>query len=168
MTPALRWAAIRAILMFHNCEGQSHKTVHRPQLLKRKESRSGFEQRSKPAHWGRKCRSNFNGNNDAPLPLSTHNPPTPPFLYFDYQPFLNNFQRVTCWQSDKNWWKQNYCLLQHLSMVSWNNYKSIQTRTRTSNNKTAAETKAAATTTTTTTTTFSLLGTEINICFKNS
>ena len=24
MTPALRWAAI---LMFHNCEGQSHKTV---------------------------------------------------------------------------------------------------------------------------------------------
>ena len=27
MTPALRWAAVRAILMFHNCEGQSHKTV---------------------------------------------------------------------------------------------------------------------------------------------
>ena len=29
MTPALRWAAmrLRAILMFHNCEGQSHKTV---------------------------------------------------------------------------------------------------------------------------------------------
>ena len=25
MTPALRWAAMRA--MFHNCEGQSHKTV---------------------------------------------------------------------------------------------------------------------------------------------
>ena len=24
MTPALRWAAMRAILMFHNCEGQSH------------------------------------------------------------------------------------------------------------------------------------------------
>ena len=24
---ALRWAAMRAILMFHNCEGQSHKTV---------------------------------------------------------------------------------------------------------------------------------------------
>ena len=23
----LRWAAMRAILMFHNCEGQSHKTV---------------------------------------------------------------------------------------------------------------------------------------------
>ena len=36
MTSALRWAAMRAILMFHNCEGQSHKTVsmHRPQLLK--------------------------------------------------------------------------------------------------------------------------------------
>ena len=27
VTPALRWAAMRAILMFHNCEGQSHKTV---------------------------------------------------------------------------------------------------------------------------------------------
>ena len=33
--------------MFRNCEGQSHKnSVHRPQLLKRKESRSGFEPRS--------------------------------------------------------------------------------------------------------------------------
>ena len=27
MTSALRWTAIRAILMFHNCEGKSHKTV---------------------------------------------------------------------------------------------------------------------------------------------
>ena len=27
MTSALRWASMRAILMFHNCEGQSHKTV---------------------------------------------------------------------------------------------------------------------------------------------
>ena len=27
MTYALRWAAMRAILMFHICEGQSHKTV---------------------------------------------------------------------------------------------------------------------------------------------
>ena len=27
MTHALRWPAMRAILMFHNCEGQSHKTV---------------------------------------------------------------------------------------------------------------------------------------------
>ena len=27
MTPALRWAAMRAMLTFHNCEGQSHKTV---------------------------------------------------------------------------------------------------------------------------------------------
>ena len=27
MTSALRWAAMTAILMFHNCEGQSHKTV---------------------------------------------------------------------------------------------------------------------------------------------
>ena len=27
MSPPLIWAAIRAILMFHNCDGQSHKTV---------------------------------------------------------------------------------------------------------------------------------------------
>ena len=27
MTPVLRWAVRRAILMFHNCEGQSHETV---------------------------------------------------------------------------------------------------------------------------------------------
>ena len=27
VTPALRWASMRAILMFHNCEGQSHKTM---------------------------------------------------------------------------------------------------------------------------------------------
>ena len=27
MTSSLRWTAMRAILMFHNCEGQSHKTV---------------------------------------------------------------------------------------------------------------------------------------------
>ena len=27
MTPALRWAAMGVTLMFHNCEGQSHKTV---------------------------------------------------------------------------------------------------------------------------------------------
>ena len=27
MTPALRWATMRATLMFHYCEGQSHKTV---------------------------------------------------------------------------------------------------------------------------------------------
>ena len=27
MTSTLRWAAMRAILMFHNCEGQSFKTV---------------------------------------------------------------------------------------------------------------------------------------------
>ena len=28
MTSELRWAAMRAILMFHNCKGQSHKTVY--------------------------------------------------------------------------------------------------------------------------------------------
>ena len=32
MTSALRWAAMRGILMSHNCEGRSHNSVHRPQL----------------------------------------------------------------------------------------------------------------------------------------
>ena len=27
MISALRWAAMRAILVFHHCEGQSHKTM---------------------------------------------------------------------------------------------------------------------------------------------
>ena len=38
MTSALRWAAMRATLMFHNCEEQRHKTVSTDtKLLKRKE-----------------------------------------------------------------------------------------------------------------------------------
>ena len=45
MTYALKWAAMTAVLMFQNCEGQNHKqdSVHRPQLLKRKETLSRFE-----------------------------------------------------------------------------------------------------------------------------
>ena len=35
MTSQLRWAAMRAILMFHNCEGQSHKTVSTDHNLRR-------------------------------------------------------------------------------------------------------------------------------------
>ena len=43
----VKLAAMRAILMFHNCEGQSHKTVSTDhKLLKRKETESGFEPRS--------------------------------------------------------------------------------------------------------------------------
>ena len=60
MVSALRWAAMKAILMFHNCEGQSHKTVHRPQLLKRKESRSGFEPKSL-------CLQQLRGDKEFPL-----------------------------------------------------------------------------------------------------
>ena len=35
MTPALRWAVMRDILMFHSCEGQSHKTVSTDHNLRR-------------------------------------------------------------------------------------------------------------------------------------
>ena len=42
ITSALRWAAMRATLMFHNCEGQSHKvTRQRPQT-------TTFEEKGEP------------------------------------------------------------------------------------------------------------------------
>ena len=44
MTPALRWATVRAILMFHNCEGQSGKTVSTDYNL--------FEERGEPKRTG--------------------------------------------------------------------------------------------------------------------
>ena len=37
MTPALRWAVMGAILTFHSCEGQSHKT-------------ESFEEEGEPKH----------------------------------------------------------------------------------------------------------------------
>ena len=49
MTPALRWAPVRAIIMFHDklWGTKSQASVHIPQpFLKRKESRSGIEPRS--------------------------------------------------------------------------------------------------------------------------
>ena len=47
MTPALGWAVMRAILMFHELWGtKSQESVLRLQLLKRKESWSRFEPRS--------------------------------------------------------------------------------------------------------------------------
>ena len=47
MTPPLNWAAMRAILMFHSLwRTKSQDSIHRPQLLKRKDSRSWFEPRS--------------------------------------------------------------------------------------------------------------------------
>ena len=47
MIPALIWPVIRTILMFHYWRGTKiEDSVHRPQFLKRKESRSGFEPRS--------------------------------------------------------------------------------------------------------------------------
>ena len=48
--PALRWVAMRTILLFHSLWGtnftKSQDSVHRPQLLKRNESQSGLEPRS--------------------------------------------------------------------------------------------------------------------------
>ena len=44
MIPGLRWAATRAILIFHNCEGQIHKIVSTDHnLLKREDSRSAIK-----------------------------------------------------------------------------------------------------------------------------
>ena len=50
MTPALRWAAMTAMQFqcFVECEGQNHKTVNKPQLLKERvePKSSGIEPRS--------------------------------------------------------------------------------------------------------------------------
>ena len=46
MTPALRWATMREISCFINCEGHNHETIHRPKPLKRRDSRNGIEPRS--------------------------------------------------------------------------------------------------------------------------
>ena len=43
MITALRWVAMRAILMFHNCEGQSHKTVSTDHNL--------FEEKGEPKRY---------------------------------------------------------------------------------------------------------------------
>ena len=43
MTPALRWAAMRAILMFHNCEGtKSQDSGPRPQLLRERRAEADW------------------------------------------------------------------------------------------------------------------------------
>ena len=54
MTSALRWAATRAILMFHNCEGQSHKTVSTDRNVgggRRTEADSNRGPFGSRAHW---------------------------------------------------------------------------------------------------------------------
>ena len=43
MTSALRWAEVRAILMFYNCDGQSHKTVSTDHNL--------FEEKGEPKQY---------------------------------------------------------------------------------------------------------------------
>ena len=51
MTSALRWAAMRAILMFHNCEGQSQDSVHRPKLRKSPKRRTEEDSNRGPASY---------------------------------------------------------------------------------------------------------------------
>ena len=48
MTSALRWAAMRAIFMFHNCEGQSQKTVSTDHNFRR-ESRAKADSNRGPS-----------------------------------------------------------------------------------------------------------------------
>ena len=58
MTPALKSAAMRAILMFRLLWGtKSQDSVHRPQLLKRKESRSETDQAEAPVGLTELCLS---------------------------------------------------------------------------------------------------------------
>ena len=50
MTSALRWAAMRAILMFHNCEGHSHKTMSTDHNLWRERRAEADSNRSPSAY----------------------------------------------------------------------------------------------------------------------
>ena len=50
MTPALRWAAMKVILMFHNCEGQSHKTMSRDHNLLRERRAEADSNRGSSAY----------------------------------------------------------------------------------------------------------------------
>ena len=50
MTSALRWAAMRAILMFRNCEGQSRKTVSTDHNFSRERRAEADSNRSPSAY----------------------------------------------------------------------------------------------------------------------
>ena len=51
MTSALRWAAMRAILiMFYNCEGQSHKTVFTDHNVRRERGAEADSNRGPSAY----------------------------------------------------------------------------------------------------------------------
>ena len=50
MTSALRWAAMGAILMFHNCKGQSHKTVSTDHNLSRERKTKADSNRGPSAY----------------------------------------------------------------------------------------------------------------------
>ena len=50
MTSALRWAAMRAILVFHNCEGQSHKTASTDHSFWRERRAEADSNRSRSAY----------------------------------------------------------------------------------------------------------------------
>ena len=50
ITPALRWAAMRAILMFHNCEGQGRNTVSTDHNLRRGRRAEADWNRGPPAY----------------------------------------------------------------------------------------------------------------------
>ena len=50
MTAALRWAARRAILMLHNCEGQSHKSVSTGHNLRREKRAEADSNRGPSAY----------------------------------------------------------------------------------------------------------------------
>ena len=58
ITSALRWAAIRAILMFHNCEGQIHKTVSTDRNFSR-ERRAEVDSNSGPSAYQPTARPNW-------------------------------------------------------------------------------------------------------------
>ena len=107
MTSALRWAAMKAILMFHNCEGQSHETV------------------STDHNFWRERRAEADSNGGSSLPLGQTGSQGGSFLNMRY---LYSAHRLVCFVNmEKNSSIRTYnqsrsilfCLVYHWCCNNW-------------------------------------------------
>ena len=74
MTPALRWAVVRAILTFHNCERQSHKIVSTDHNFRRERRAEADSNRGPSAYQP----------NALPLGQTSSTPDIVPFIHLLY------------------------------------------------------------------------------------
>ena len=79
MTSALRWAAMRAILVFNNCEGQSHKTVSIDHNFRR-ERKAEADSKRGPSAYQPNALPLGHANRLTTTPASVHDLFTPPSI----------------------------------------------------------------------------------------